>query len=580
MSNIVPKRGETVKKILFIFICIIVMALSVISVNADQIYYNDEFHYYDAGVIGLMVNGETVSNLPMYPVIINDYTMVPVREVFEAMGSSVIWHDDTCQVEIVDNGTSVFVKIGDRNTVINGQVVRIDESQPLPMLIGKDASELKTMVPVRFVAEKLGFIVDWDNNTRTVLISDPDEQPDEIFGEVDYNDEVTVPDREGVFGRITAKSDSNFDYIYVPAKKGVSPKITRYSNPDRIALDFPGVSFDSVGETVNLNGNCVSSVRYANHNSSARVVLDVFDDAQVVVLSDANGILIRVKNSPNEQIMYDSFSGRVYFDKSYAGSGKSITNGYSVTFTNLRMENQKIEIRDGNIYDIEILNTAGGCTVTVDGSNKIVYTAEKGFYKSDNPVADNTPDYDFSGETVILIDPGHGGSDPGAVGKDSSGKAVAYESNINLSIALKVGKKLEDSGITVVYTRDSDEYVKLQERSELANNIECDLFVSIHCNSIENTSIRGTQVYYHPISEIGTVLAENVYDELVDRTGLSKKGTQNGSHLYVIRTTVCPAILVESAFISNSNDRAYLLSENGQETIAEAIYQGIIKTIE
>jgi len=579
MSNVVPKRGEIVKKILFIFACILVMALSMINVSAEQIYYNDEFHYYDAGVIGLKVNGESIDNLPMYPVIISDYTMVPVREVFEAMGSQVIWHDDTCRVEIVDNGKSIFVKIGDRNTVINGQVIPIDQPQPLPMLIGKDSSGLKSMVPVRFVAEKLGFKVDWDNETRTVLISDP-EETDEIFGEVGYDDEVTVPDKEGVFGRVTVKKDSNFDYIYIPAKKGVSPKITRYANPDRVALDFPGVSFNTAGGTVTLNGNSVSSVRYANHNSSARVVLDVFDDAQVMVLPDTNGILIRVKNSPNEQIMYDAFSGRVYFDKSYAGNGKSINNGYSVTFSNLKMENQKIEIRDGNIYDIEILNSSTGCTVTVDGSNKLVYTAEKGFYKSDSPVVDEEPEFEASGETVIVIDPGHGGSDPGALGKNSSGKVVAYESNINLSIALKVGKKLEASGIKVVYTRKSDKYIKLQERSEIANNIECDLFVSIHCNSIANAEIRGTQVYYHPVSEIGTVLAENVYDELVDRTGLSAKGTQNGSHLYVIRTTVCPAILVESAFISNESDRNYLLSESGQEAIAESIYQGIMKTID
>ena len=102
------------KKILFTVVCILAVALSFINVSAEQIYYNDEFHYYDAGVIGLEVNGAVVSNLPMYPVIINDYTMVPVREVFESMGSQIIWHDDTCQVEIADNGISVFVIIGDR----------------------------------------------------------------------------------------------------------------------------------------------------------------------------------------------------------------------------------------------------------------------------------------------------------------------------------------------------------------------------------------------------------------------------------------------------------------------------------
>ena len=579
MSNIVPKRGVTVKKILFITVCIFVMALSVINVNAEQIYYNDEYHYYDAGVIGLEVNGDEVDNLPMYPVIINDYTMVPVREVFEAMGSKVIWHDDTCQVEIVKDGVSVLVKIGDRNTYVNGQVVPIDTVQPLPMLIGKAPAELKSMVPVRFVAEKLGYNVNWDGNTRTVLISDPSDTPDEIIGDVDYGEEIKTPEKDGVFGKIVAKKDGSYDLVYIPVKKGVSPKITRYSNPDRVVLDFNGVTFENTGGNVSLNGNCVAAVRYSNHESSARVVLDTTKDTQVMILSDSNGILVRAQNSPNEQIVYDAFSERVYFDKAYAGVGKSVTNGYSVTFSNLKMTDQRIQIRDGNIYDIVIANTASGLNVTVDGSQKLVYTAEKGFFKSDNPIVEEKPSFNIKGDKVIVIDAGHGGVDPGAVAKNASGKIIARESHINLAVALLVGKKLEASGITVVYTRDDDTKIQLQDRSALANEIECDLFVSIHCNSIDNTSIKGTQVYYHPSSELGTQLAENIYDEMVDRTGLAPKGEQNGSHLYVIRTTVSPAVLVETAFISNESDRNYLLSTSGQETMAEAIYQGIMKTI-
>ena len=171
MSNIVTKRGVPVKKLFFAILLIILVFASFTGVQAEQIYYNDEYHYYDAGVIGLEVDGIVVGSLPMYPVIINDSTMVPAREVFEAMGSKVIWHDDTCRVEIVDNGISIFIKIGDRNTIIDGEIVPIEEPQPLPMLIGKEPDNLKTMVPVRFVAEKLGFLVEWNDKTRTVSIT-------------------------------------------------------------------------------------------------------------------------------------------------------------------------------------------------------------------------------------------------------------------------------------------------------------------------------------------------------------------------------------------------------------------------
>lgn len=588
MSNIGLKRGETVKKTVFLITLIMIICLAFTSVNAAELYYNDEYHSYYAGDVFLNVNGKVLSDLPMNPVIINEYTMVPVREVFEALGSEVIWHDDTCQVEIADNGVSVLVKIGDRNTYVNGKLVRIDDNQPLPMLIGMDETLLKSMVPVRFIAEKLGYNVGWDDATRTVFISDSGE---EIIGgtESGKEEENTPPEEEkdeisdeyGAFGKVKVATDDVYDYIYISTRYGISPKITRYSSPERVVFDFPDASFDSLGDTIKLGGVCVEKVRYANFENQARVVLDIKEKTQAMVMSSEKGIMIRAEKSQNEAVIYDAYAKRVYFDKAYAGIGKKTENGYSVTFTNLKLENQKIEIHDKDIYEIIINKTNTGCTVTVDGSNKLTYTAEKGFFKSDAPIVQTPqkPPANEDGIMRIVIDAGHGGEDPGAVGYNSSGKAVAYESHINLSIAKLVGGKLSANGVEVIYTRDKDKYIALSERSEIANESECDLFVSIHCNSIENGAIEGTQVYYHPASETGTVLAENIYKKMVSFTGLSPKGTQNGSHLYVIRTTVSPAVLVETAFISNEKDRNYLLSKNGQEQMAEAIYQGIMETL-
>lgn len=574
---ILAKRGETVKKAVSLITLLIILMLTFMNVSAAQLYYNDEYHPYYAGDVHLSINGKLLTDLPMPPVIINEYTMVPVREVFEALGSKVIWHDDTCQVEIADNGVSVMVKIGDRNTYVNNALVRIDDDQPLPMLIGMDETLLKSMVPVRFIAEKLGYKVGWDDSTRTVLIS---EETSEIIGGTVSDNEDIMPEEYGSFGTVKTSKDDRYDYVYISTRYGISPKITRYSNPERVVFDFPDAMFTSLGGTLQLGGNCVEQVRYSNFENQARLVLDIKENTQAMVMSSEKGIMIRAEKSENDEIIYDAFAERVYFNKNYVGSGKSVENGYSVTFTNLKLENQKIEIHDGIIYEIIVKNSAGVCTVTVDGSKKLTYTAEKGFYKSDKkPETQEKPPADNDGVTRVVIDAGHGGSDPGAVGYNSVGKAVAYESHINLAVALLVGEKLEKNGIEVIYTRDTDDYISLTERSEKANESECDLFVSIHCNSIENGAINGTQVYYHPASEVGTVLAENIYKKMVDLTPLAPKETQNGSHLYVIRTTVSPAVLVETAFISNESDRKYLLSTSGQETMAEAITQGILETI-
>lgn len=582
MSNNVLKRGVAVKKPVLIALLAVFMIFVAVGVSAQQIYYNDEYHYYDAGVIGMKVDGEDITNLPMMPVIINDYTMVPLRELFEALGCEVIWHDDTCSAQIKDNGISVTVKIGDRNALVGNKKVVITEPQPLPMLIGYDSTLLKTMVPVRFIAQQLGYKVEWDNDTRTVLITTKNNEDEIVIGTND-SEEDAMPEEENVFGKVFAESDGKYDYIYIGTRTGISPKVTRYPNPDRIVFDFPGALFQSKGNTVNVGGTCVDRVRYSNYEGTARLVLDIKTDTQTVILSSDKGILIRAQKSENDNLIYDTYAKRVYFDKSYVGSGKVVANGYKVTFTNMKLKNQTVEIGEKEIDKIEITASSTGCTVTVLGSEKITYTAEKGFYLSDSPVRDETPDINTntntSGQKVIVIDAGHGGDDPGAVGYNSAGKAVAYESHINLAIALMVGEKLENSGVKVIYTRNKDKYITLQERSDIANNSGCDFFVSIHCNSIEKASINGTQVYYHPISETGTKLAENIYDNIVDMTGLAPKKTQNGSHLYVIRTTVPPAVLVECAFISNEKDREYLLSKNGQATLAEAIYQGIMESL-
>lgn len=572
MSKIVTKRGATVKKLIFTCLIMFMLIFTYVNANAAQLYYNDEYHYYDAGEIGLKVNGQAVTNLPMHPVIINDYTMVPAREVFEEMGCEVVWHDDICSVEIIDDGVSIFVKIGDRNVIVAGNKIPIDEPQPLPMLIGKTPAELKTMVPVRFIAEKLGFLVEWDNDTRTVLIS-----KEELLG----NTETETDEEENqkfLFGKVTGKSDDRYDYVYIPTTNGISPKISRYTSPDRIAIDFPNSKFSSLTGGVNLYGNCIDTVRFANHDEYARVVLDIATDTQIMILSDENGIVIRAEESSNEKIIYDAFSKRVYFDKNYVGNIKKVDNGCSVTFTNLSLENQKIEIHDGTIYEIIISNSGSGCTVTVDGSNKLSYTAEKGFYMTDFGIVEEDDDDDKNEKPVVVIDAGHGGEDPGAIGY-KNGKIVAKESHINLAIALLVGEKLKNDGVEVIYTRDKDEYITLKDRSDLSNNLDCDLFVSIHCNSIENPEIKGTQVYYHPASETGALLADNIYKNMVNQTALIPMGKQNGSHLYVIRTTIAPAVIVETAFISNESDRGYLTNQENQETMAEAIYQGIVKTL-
>lgn len=173
---------------------------------------------------------------------------------------------------------------------------------------------------------------------------------------------------------------------------------------------------------------------------------------------------------------------------------------------------------------------------------------------------------------IIVIDPGHGGKDPGA-----TTKIGVYEKDIALAVALKVGALLKD--YEVVYTREEDVYVGLAERALIANQVSADLFVSVHCNSAPNASANGMEVYVHTThSAASTRAAHAIYDRLLPASGLRGRGVKANDYA-VLRETSMPAVLVELGFVSNEGDRAKLISEGWQDRAAEAIVAGIMEVM-
>jgi hypothetical protein len=166
------------------------------------------------------------------------------------------------------------------------------------------------------------------------------------------------------------------------------------------------------------------------------------------------------------------------------------------------------------------------------------------------------------------VDPGHGGNDPGAVGKRS------HEADIVLVIAKIVGKILVENGQKVIYTRTTDKYLTLAQRATISNNNKCDTFTSIHCNSAVNKTANGVETFSHPISSSGAKLSKFVQAELVKATKLTNRGSKT-ANFGVLRLTYMPAILVETAFISNVSEENELLKYNFQEKIALSIVKGI-----
>lgn len=182
------------------------------------------------------------------------------------------------------------------------------------------------------------------------------------------------------------------------------------------------------------------------------------------------------------------------------------------------------------------------------------------------PTIPNIP----QGNVVVVIDPGHGGRDPGAIGIGG-----LQEKGINLTIAQRVKQQLERSGnLTVIMTRSGDDWVDLAPRSDLANRLNANVFVSIHANSIslDRPDINGLETYYY---SSGQRLAQSIHSSVLRHTDLSDRGIRT-ARFYVLRHTDMPAVLVETGFVTGQVDVARFRDPTAVNQIADAIAQGIL----
>lgn len=173
----------------------------------------------------------------------------------------------------------------------------------------------------------------------------------------------------------------------------------------------------------------------------------------------------------------------------------------------------------------------------------------------------------------VMVDAGHGGKDPGT----SSG--TADEKDITLKIAKLVKAYLEGAGVTVILSREDDTFIDKYERAELANNAGVDLFVSVHCNYLEErTDISGVETYYMENSASGERLATMVHNQILAITDANDMHVRENDYV-VIRETDMPAVLVETGYLSNRQDAGKLTDSEYQSKMAYGIAAGMIEYI-
>lgn len=441
--------------------------------------------------------------------LINDRVMVPIRVIVENLGFDVNWDKQTRKIAITKETTMVELSVGSKSAIVDG-TEHLLEAAPV---IHSDTS----LVPLRFVSETMGLKVAWNNKTKEVAITTPvvappviEEEPSAPAGGTPDSTDTTVPDGSSNTPDIQLATLDGIGFDsnrFMAAISGnATPKVFTMSNPERIVIDIPGAKFaDSFGSS-QLPG------------ASLAGQLEVKD------YPDVKGIRYSLfSNSPS--------TIRIVIDL-------NLVKSYTVY--NEGEQGSSLFIVDLNAPD-----------------------------SVDVPVIPPVPPIEPSGRKLIVIDPGHGGTDPGTTG--ITGK---YEKHLNLILAHKVEALLKQiPDVDVVMTRSDDTFISLADRPLIANNLQAAVFLSIHSNSVLNSpTVRGTETFYY--NDSSKPFADIMHKHLLAATGFKDRTVKHKS-LKVLRDATMPATLLEIGFLSNAEEESIMHTEDFQNRVAAGIVAGI-----
>lgn len=361
--------------------------------------------------------------------------------------------------------------------------------------------------------------------------------------------------------------------IVVDADTPVSISKMALSNPERVAVDIKNAWVSPKAKRDGpLNSECASRLRVAQFDkNTVRVVVEIREKGKPYNVFTMEG------GSPPGRVVLDFGSGNPSAKKENdpvlreasgdnASDIKEKEKKEQERKEKERKEKEKKEKKERERQEKE---------------EKKAKEEERDTSRKDNSMERQLEEITGLKGRSITIDPGHGGSDSGAIGPTG-----VMEKEITLRISLELEKLLKAEGATVYMTRTKDTEVspkgpratdveELQARCDIANRRKSDIFISIHMDSFTNKEAKGTTGYYYSQgSQKGRELADKIRSNLVDQLGTQSRGTQT-CNFYVVKNTDMPATLIEVAFVSNPEEEKLLNSKEGIKKAATAIADGI-----
>lgn len=409
-----------------------------------------------------------------------------------------------------------------------------------------------TIVPVRVISEGLGYQVDWDNANKAVMIS----------------------------------NGSSVIQLYINNKAAlVNGQVVQMDTQPIIVNNTTLVPLRFVGEQLGLEFEWKADVKEVHMTETPKGPTGWITG---VTFDGVGGIIVNYEGTskPGKATVLDN-PKRIVFD--FASTSYSADLTAQLASGQVKTEIQDNPLLTGYRYSIFSPETnVARLVLDVAADTGYVVTEGVGEYRIDlmpasevpaepEPETPAEPEPEVPAEpeppvTVsvydIVIDAGHGGSDPGA-----NSVLNRREKEFTLAVSLKMKALLDqDKNFKVHMTRDGDTYPTLSERIAFAEEVKADLFISIHANSSTNSSVTGTETYYY--RDNSKALAEIIHKHLIAATKLKNRGVKKEA-FKVIKETTMPAVLIEAGFLSNQGDAKALFDNAVQDRIAAELVAGI-----
>lgn len=374
---------------------------------------------------------------------------------------------------------------------------------------------------------------------------------------------------------VSFQSATKAPEIYIDTSYAVNYRTDYLMNPHRLIIDLWDVTLTGQALTIPGDNKWVKSVRVSQFNPhTIRLVLEINEPRNCLIRADQDvpgrlvvktvqelqeaswekkgsggELVITSSGALNAEPVWDAQTRKLFIDLLH-------TTFDDAVFQDLSGEPAfRLRKKDAATVQVELPIPAGHqYSLTIDKETMKVSI-------QDAPLAGK----------IILLDPGHGGIDPGAISRHG-----LREKEVNFDVAVRLKKYLEELGAQVLLTRDDDRYLWLYDRVAIANRIGAAVTISIHANNHDNNKVHGLEVWHHPEREESAFLARCLAQEVLSRTGLHFRGIMSSNNFVLPRETEMPTVIFEMGFISNDEEEKLLQTTEFRDKIVRGLGQGLL----